>query len=161
MYGGAPPNGSGVDGAFGFVLAAPADALSAVLTGWTGTSASAVGTYDSATNCGWLDFDVTLPVPPGVVCTSEFGPCDPGCETVGEAFICEPAPARMQYQARPAAHCGSAPDAPVGDWQLTLTSVSPLAAPSGLQNFQTHGQLTATLINRDLASDSIVLNLDF
>jgi hypothetical protein len=39
--------------------------------------------------------------------------------------------------------------------------VSPLAVPDGYLHFQTHGHLTATLINQDDASDSVVLDLDF
>jgi hypothetical protein len=39
--------------------------------------------------------------------------------------------------------------------------VSPLAVPDGYQHFQTHGHLTATLVNQDDPSDSVILNLDF
>jgi hypothetical protein len=158
---GAVPYGSNGPGVYGFLLRAPADAYSASLSGSAGASAPAVGTYDSTTNCGWLDFEVTLPVPPGVVCTSPYGPCDPGCEGVGEMVICEPAPAKMRYRARSAATCGAYQDPPQGDWQLTVTSVSPLAVPDGYLHFQTHGHLTATLINQDDPSDSVVLDLDF
>ena len=159
-YPGAVPPGSDGPGVYGFLLRAPADALSADLSGDTGASAPEVGTYDSATNCGSLNFDVTLPIPPGVVCTSIYGPCDPGCQGYGEDFICGPTPAMMRYQARSAA-CGSTQDPPQGDWQLTVASVSPLAVPNGYQHFQTHGHLTATLVNQDDPSDSVVLNLDF
>jgi hypothetical protein len=160
VYGGAVPRGSNGPGVYGFMLRAPADALSADLSGSTGASAPAVGTYDSATNCGELHFDVTLPIPPGVVCRSEFGPCDPGCEGYGEMFICEPANAMMHYQAGSAA-CGQTQYPSQGDWQLTITSVSALAVPDGYQHFQTHGHLTATLVNQGDPSDSVVLNLDF
>ena len=160
-YTGAVPRNSDGPGFYGFLLRAPADALSADLSGSTGASAPAVGTYDSATNCGSLDFTVTLPVPPGVVCTTQFGPCDPGCIGVGEMFVCEPANAYLQYRAGTAAACGSNQVPPQGDWQLTITSVSPLAVPNGNQHFQTHGHLTATLVNQDDPSDSVVLNLDF
>jgi hypothetical protein len=153
--------GSDGPGVYGFLLRAPADALFANLSGWTGASASAAGTYDSTTNCGWLDFDVTLPVPPDVVCTTQFGPCDPGCTGVGEMAVCEPANAMLHYQARPSATCQTNQDPPVGDWQLTITSVSPLAISNGYQHFQTHGHLTATLVNQADASDSVALNLDF
>ena len=161
QFSGAVPYGSNGPGVYGFLLRAPADALSADLSGGIGASAPEVGTYDSATNCGWLDFEVTLPVPPGVVCTSPYGPCDPGCEGVGEMVICEPAPARLHYLARSAATCQTYQDPPAGDWQLTLTAVSPLADTQGYLHFQTHGHLTATLVNQDDPSDSVVLNLDF
>ena len=161
VYGGAVPPGSYGPGFYGFLLRAPADALSADLSGSTGASAPEVGTYDSATSCGSLDFDVTLPVPPGVVCTTPYGPCDPGCKGSGEMAICEPAPAMMYYRAASAAACGSNQYPPQGDWQLTIASVSPLAVPDGYQHFQTHGHLTATLVNQDDPSDSVVLNLDF
>jgi hypothetical protein len=160
-YGGAVPPGSYGPGFYGFLLRAPADALSANLSGGTGASAPVVGAYDSATNCGWLEFDVTLPVPPGVVCTKPYGPCDPGCEGVGEMVICEPARAMMHYRAASAAICGSNQYPPQGDWQLAVASVSPLAVPNGYQHHQTHGHLTATLVNQDDPSDSVVLNLDF
>jgi hypothetical protein len=161
VYTGAVPPGSDGPGVYGFLLRAPADALSADLSGDTGASDPEVGTYDSATNCGSLNFDVTLPIPPGVVCTSIYGPCDPGCQGYGEMVICEPAPAMMHYRAASAAACGSNQYPPQGDWQLTVTSVSPLAVPDGYQHFQTHGHLTATLVNQDDPSDSVVLNLDF
>lgn len=161
VYTGAVPPGSYGPGVYGFLLRAPADALSADLRGSTGASAAKVGTYDSATNDGTLSFDVTLPIPPGVVCTSLRGPCDPGCEGYGEDFICGPAPARMHYRAQSVGTCGSCQDPPQGDWQLAVTSVSPLAVPDGYQHFQTHGHLTATLVNQDDPSDSVILNLDF
>jgi hypothetical protein len=104
---------------------------------------------------------VTLPIPPGTACTSPYPPCDPSCEPRGELVECVPAPARMRYWARSAATCGPVQDPPVGDWLLTVTSVSPLAVPYGYLHFQTHGHLTATLANRDDPSDSVVLNLDF
>ena len=49
----------------------------------------------------------------------------------------------------------------MGEWLLTLTSVSPLAVPYGYLHYQTHGHLTATLVNLDDPSDSVVLALDF
>ena len=152
-------NGPGV---YGFLVRAPADAITADLSGSAGASAAAVGSYDSATNCGALDFVVTLPIPPGVVCTALYPPCDPGCEPGGAEFvICVPAPIRMRYRARPAVTCGPIQDTPMGEWLLTLTSVSPLAVPYGYLHYQTHGHLTATLVNLDDPSDSVVLALDF
>ena len=156
------PYGADNPGFFGFLLRAPADALSADLSGGIGVGAAAVGTYDSLTNCGGLDFKVTLPTPPDVVCSYDVGPCDPGCEPGGgEMMLCVPAPVTVLYQARSAASCGANQAPPAGNWQLAVTSVSPLAAPSGYLNFQTHGHLTATLVNLADASDSVVLNLDF
>jgi len=154
-------NGAAAPGAYGFRLTAPAAALSGALSGWTGVSEAAAATYDSTTNCGWLDFVVTLPVPPGVVCASRVAPCAPGCEGTGEASLCEPAPARMHYQARSAATCQLQQEPPEGDWQLTVTSVAPLAAPNGYRRFETHGELASTLVNLDDATDSITLSLDF
>ncbi len=163
VYTGAVPRNSNAPGAYGFLIRAPADALSADLSGWTGASAPTVGSYDSTRNCGGLDFNVTLPVPPGVVCTSVHGPCDPGCELVGYEFAtCEPANAHLHYLARSVASCGAYADQPAqGDWQLTVTSVSPLAVPMRYWNFKTHGHLTATLVNQADASDKVLLNLDF
>jgi len=160
---GAAPAGSNGHGSYGFLIYTPADALFATLSGWTGASAPAVGTYDYASNCGWLDFDVTFPAPPGVVCTTLFGPCDPGCElTDGEDLpLCMPAYPTLHYRARSAATCGPSQDPAQGTWQLSITAVSPLAVPNGFQHFQTHGHLAATLVNQDDPSDSVVLNLDF
>lgn len=158
---GAVPDASGAGGAYGFVLAGPADAVSAELSGFAGVQAAAAGTYGSTTNCGWFDFEVTLPIPPGVVCNARYSPCDPGCEGVGEAFICEPARAKLKYRGRSAAICQAQQEPAQGDWQLTITSVTPLDSPDGYQHFQTHGELTATLVNQGDASDSVVLDLDF
>lgn len=159
---GAVPYGSKGPGAYGFLVHVPADAISASLSGSAGASAAAVGSYDSATNCDQLDFVVTLPVPPGLACTSLYPPCDPGCEAGGgELVTCVPAPVRMRYRARSAATCGPIQSPPAGDWLLTITSVSPLAVPYGYLHFETHGHLTATLVNLDDASDSVVLELDF
>ena len=162
VYTGAVPHNSMAPGVYGFLMHAPADAVSAELSNWIGVSAAAVGTYDSATNCGGLDFKVVLPVPPGVVCPTFLGPCDPGCVGVGEMWVCQPANAELHYPARSSATCESYQDhPPQGDWRLTITSVSPLANPMPYANFRTHGHLTATLVNQDDPSDSVVLNLDF
>jgi hypothetical protein len=159
---GAVPYGANGPGVYGFLVHAPADAIAADLSGSAGASAAAVGSYDSATNCGQLDFVVTLPIPPGLACTSLYPPCDPGCEAGGgELVTCVPAPVRMRYRARSAATCGPIQYPPAGDWLLTITSVSPLAVPYGYLRFATHGHLTATLVNQDDASDSVALDLDF
>lgn len=161
-YTGTVPADANGPGVYGFLLHAPANALSANLWGWTGASAPEVGTYDSATNCGRLEFDVTLPVPPGVVCTALYGPCDPGCSPAGEdSFVCMPEYPKLLYEARPAATCGTPQVSARGNWLLTITSVSPLPFPNGHQYFQTHGHLAATLVNLYDPSDSIVLSLDF
>ncbi|HET7542041.1 MAG TPA: hypothetical protein VFK05_19375 [Polyangiaceae bacterium] len=158
---GAVVSPSAMTGTYGFHLTAPAAAVSADLSGWVGASAAVVGTYTSAANCGFFDFTVTLPIPPDVVCTTPFSPCDPGCEGTGEAFVCVPAPARLRYQARPAATCQSQPDPAQGGWQLNVTSVAALGASDTHRHFNTHGQLQATLINRDDATDSVTLDLEF
>lgn len=159
----APYSPTGYDNSlvYGFLIHAPADANSATLTGWVGATAAEVGTYASTANCGYLDFEVTLPIPPGVVCTYEVGPCDPGCEGYGELFICAPAPARLRYSARPAVVCGTSQTPAQGSWVLTLTSVSPYIPREGYKHHDTHGNLTATLINQADPSDYVVLDLDF
>ena len=144
-----------------FLFDMPADVYSASLSGWTGATSPEVGTYDSATNCGWLKFQVSLPIPPGVICPTVYGPCGPDCEGEGEMGICVPAHPTLFYIALPAAQCGPYQDPPKGDWQLALTSVSPHVVPGTLINYLTHGHLTATLVNDADPSDSIVLNLDF
>jgi hypothetical protein len=146
---------------YGFRIRKPANAVSAQLWGGVYASAAEVGTYDSATNCGYLDFEVTLPVPPGVICTAEFPPCDPGCEGVGEMWVCMPAPGRLHYSARPSAVCGTDQDPPRGSWVLTETWVSDYIPHDGFLHHQTHGNLTATLVNLADPTDSVVLNLDF
>jgi hypothetical protein len=159
----APYSPTGYDSSlvYGFFIRAPADAESAVLVGSVGAVAAEVGTYDSKTNCGSLDFEVTLPIPPGVVCTTEFGPCDPGCEGSGEMWVCLPANAKLHYAARPSAACSTRQDPAQGSWVLTLTSVSPYITGNGYKHHDTHGNLTATLVNQADPSDSVVLNLDF
>jgi hypothetical protein len=144
------------------LLDMPADVSSAFLSGWTSTTTPAVGTYDSDTNCGSIVFEVSLPIPPGVFCPTMYGPCEPGCEpSGGEMLICEPAHPKWRYSAQSAAQCGSYQYPPRGDWQLTLTSVCPHVVPGTLINYQTHGHLTATLVNDADPSDSVVLNFDF
>jgi hypothetical protein len=147
--------------AHAFLFDMPADVSSASLSGFTGTTSPEVGTYASATNCGWLRFQVSLPIPPGVICPTVYGPCGPDCEGEGEMGICVPAHTTLFYIALPAAQCGPYQDPPKGDWQLTLTSVSPYVVPGTLINYLTHGHLTAMLVNEADPSDSIVLNFDF
>jgi hypothetical protein len=143
-----------------FLLAMPADVSSASFSGYAGTTNPEVGTYDSDTNCGGLTFEVSLPIPPGVICQTPYGPCDPGCEpSGGEMLLCEPAHPKLRYIAWPP--CGSLEGPPKGDWQLTLTSVCPHVVPGTLINYQTHGHLTATLVNDVDPSDNVVLNFDF
>jgi hypothetical protein len=146
---------------YGFLMRTPADALSGVLTGTVGVGAAQVGAFDSATNCGWLNFEVTLPVPPNVACSTTYGPCDPGCEGHGEMLICEPANARLRYSARPSAACGVGKDPAAGGWLLTLTSLSAYIPGEGYGHYVTHGNLSATLVNDVDPADSVVLNLDF
>lgn len=147
--------------AYGFLIHAPANARSATLTGWAGAQVAEVGTYDSTANCGTFDFEVTLPIPAGVRCPTPYFPCDPGCQGVGEMMICTPAPARLYYVGRSSLACASAPVPAQGSWTLTLTSVSPRPAAQNYWRHETHGNLKATLVNRDDPSDSVVLNLDF
>ena len=144
-----------------FLFDMPADVFSASLSGGTGTTSPEVGSYDSATNCGWLRFEVSLPIPPGVTCPNTYGPCGPDCEGVGEMVICEPAHPKLRYIALPAAQCSSYQDPAKGDWQLTLSSVCSHVVPGTYLNYVTHGHLTATLVNEADPSDSVVLDLDF
>jgi len=44
---------------------------------------------------------------------------------------------------------------------LTITSVESHAIPDTVLNFQTHGRLTATLVNSVDATDSVQLDLEF
>ncbi|HJX52945.1 MAG TPA: hypothetical protein VJ801_09290 [Polyangia bacterium] len=44
---------------------------------------------------------------------------------------------------------------------MTITAVSPAAAPAKYLQYQTQGHVQATLVNRDDPSDSVVLSLDF
>jgi hypothetical protein len=159
----APYSPTGYDGSqvYGFLMRKPAGALSAELRGWVGAAVAEVGAYDSASNCGFLDFEVTLPIPPGVYCTRELAPCDPGCEGVGEMWVCEPANPKLHYSARPSAVCGAGQDPAVGGWNLTLTAVSAYVPNDTYLHHVTHGNLTATLVNQADPSDSLLLNLAF
>ncbi len=159
----APYSPTGYDDSliYGFLIRTPADAESAELKGSVDANVAQVGAYDSATSCGYLDFVVTLPIPPGVVCTTPLPPCDPGCAGYGELPACTPAHAKLHYAAHPSAACGTNQEPAQGGWVLTLTSVSPYIPGEGYQHFVTHGNLTATLVNQADPSDSVVLNLDF
>jgi hypothetical protein len=146
---------------YGFLFREPADAQGGDLSGDLDVPAAATGTYDSTTDCGLLDFVVTLPIPPDVVCTTEFHPCDPGCEGYGEMWVCKPAHATLHYAARSSATCAADQDPAQGNWQLTLTSVSPYIERTGYKHHETHGHLSATLVNQADPSDSVVVELDF
>jgi hypothetical protein len=135
--------------------------FSTSLSGWAGATAPEIGTYASTENCGWLTLEVSFPIPAGVICPPPGEPCEPDCVGVGEMFVCEPAHPKWRYSALPAVQCGASQDPPRGDWQLTLTSISPHVVPDTLISFQTHGRLTATLVNEEDPSDSVVLDLDF
>jgi hypothetical protein len=145
---------------YGFLLAEPTRST-ADLSGWVGATSNEPGIYTGVENCGYLDLVVSLPIPAGIVCSIPFAPCDPGCEGVGEMWICAPAHPRLYYAARSSAACGSNQEPAQGNWELTLTSASALSEPHGYLNFQTHGHLAATLVNRDDASDSVVVSVDF
>jgi hypothetical protein len=141
------------------VLDVPADAVTAYLTAGVGTTGPEIGTYDSATTCGYFLLEVRLPIPPGIVCPSEYGPCGPDCAGVGEMVICEPTNPRLRYLARPSASCGS--DPPAGGWQMTLTSIAPYSSGYPLIGYLTHGHATATLVNENDPSDAAIVDLDF
>jgi hypothetical protein len=144
-----------------FQFSMPPDVFSASISGFAGATSAEVGNYSSTENCGWLNLELTFPIPPGVICPNQFGPCGPDCAGEGEMFVCMPAHPRRLYEARPGAQCvfGNAP--PQGEWQLTITSVESHAIPDTVLNFQTHGRLTATLVNSVDATDSVQLDLEF
>jgi hypothetical protein len=149
---------------YGFLLHKPEDALSGRLSIWgVAVPAPEVGSYDSATHCGSLGFEVTLPIPPDITCPNPVPPCDPGCAPgPGEALLCEPMKPRWVYQAHSAPGlCLSDADPAQGSWVLTITAVSPVADPAKYLQYKTQGHLQATLVNRDDPSDSVVLSLDF
>jgi hypothetical protein len=145
---------------YGFWLAEPTRS-SADLSGWVGATSNEPGTYTGVENCGYLDLVVSLPIPPGIVCSIPYAPCDPGCEGQGELWVCAPAHPRIHYAARSSTECGSNQEPAQGGWELTLTSASALPDPNGYRHFQTHGHLAATLVNRDDPSDSVVVSVDF
>jgi hypothetical protein len=140
-----------------FLFSEPANVVSAELDGYVSASAAAVGIYTSSDTCGWLRLELIFPIPP-VACVTQFSPCDPGCEpSNGEMALCAPAHPRRFYKALPSIQC-TLGDPALGEWGLTLTSVSPNPSPS---NYLTHGRLTATLINETDPSDSVQLDLEF
>lgn len=146
---------------YGFLIRTPTNAQVAFLTGWVGATAAEVGVYNSADHCGWLNFEVILPIPTSVSCPTRFAPCDPGCEGYGEMWVCIPAHQTLRYIARPAATCEMNQDWAKGNWSLTLTSVSPYIVRSGYHHHETHGHLTATLINEADPEDHVKLDLSF
>jgi len=144
-----------------FVVNDPPEVISNSLRGYAGLAAAAVGTYSPSSNgCGYFVFEEQLPSPPGVACSRQLAPCDPQCMPSGEVGICVPREPIVRYRAV-AAPCVQANGPAAGDWQLTLTSVCPNAlADTGIM-FESHGHLTATLVNDDDATDTVVMNLDF
>lgn len=141
-----------------FELRIPSDRVTASFTGLAGAAASELGVY-SELDCGWFRFEMTFPVPDGIVCPSFIGNCRPDCEPSGEAGVCMPAAPKVRYAAESACSDGAA--SARGSWQLELTSICPLPASGTLLNFQTHGRLTATLVNELDAADTIELELEF
>ncbi len=145
---------------WGFLLRQPANST-AILSGWVAASDPLPGEYDSESNCGYLNFEVSLPIPPGIVCPAEFPPCGPDCEGVGEMWVCQPAHPRLHYAARSPVHCLSYDDPAQGSWNLRLDEVSPLDPSAGRPTWRTRGHLTAALVNQGDAADSVQLELDF
>ena len=143
-----------------FEVRTPSDAVTAKLSGWASATAAEVGTYPPA-GCAYFTFEMRLPIPPGVVCPAKFAPCGPECEPVGELALCSPARPKVRYSARPAATCSSNVPSALGDWRLQLTSVCPHPVADTLVNFETHGHLSATLVNEADASDTVSMSLDF
>jgi hypothetical protein len=140
-----------------FVFRAPADVVTASFEGWAGAAAAEVGTYSPMG--GFFVFELAFPIPSGVVCPSRFGNCGPLCASVGEAGICTPTNPRVRYSTLDEA--SSSGMAASADWQLQLDSVCPRPSNGTLINFETHGRLSATLVNETDASDTVEVNLDF
>jgi hypothetical protein len=143
-----------------FLFSMPSDVAFASLSGWVGATTAQIGAYSSGENCGWLALELSFQIPSGVVCPRFPEPCGPDCEGEGEAGVCRPAHPTWRYTASSGSQCGSFDD-PRGQWQLTLTSVSPHVVPGTLINYSTHGRLTATLVNEREPSDTVVLDLEF
>jgi hypothetical protein len=141
--------GSEPDGQF--VVVAPADVVTASLVGWAGATAAEVGAYPRLG--GFFVFEMAFPIPAGIVCSSPIGDCGPQCEGVGEAGVCMPRHPKVRYSA--------SLEASSSDWRLRLDSVCPQPISGTLINFETHGHLTATLVNEADASESVEVNLDF
>jgi hypothetical protein len=145
-------NGKAADS---FVFSLPTDVVTASLAGWVGATGAEVGSY-AGVGCGGFTFEMSFPIPPGVVCPAMFGDCGPDCKPSGEAGICLPANPKVRY-----GNARSSPCLPVGDWHLELTSVCPRAASGSLVHFVTHGHVSTTLTNEADATDTVVMNLDF
>lgn len=143
---------------FGFAM--PSDVVTASFSGWAGATAAEVGSYRSQ-GCAGFVFEMAFPIPAGIVCPSQFGPCGPQCEPIGELAICQPAHRKLRYRAWREAPCSPSGSAGEGEWLLELTSVCSHPISGTFITFQTHGHLNATLINEADASDSVEVNLDF
>ncbi|HEX7506732.1 MAG TPA: hypothetical protein VF550_08155, partial [Polyangia bacterium] len=153
------PNSDGIT-VYGFLLRKPEDAMSGALHGAIILPSAETGRYDSTASCGWLRFDLTLAVPPNVVCTNLYSPCDPGCEPSGyNLSVCVPAN-QVHYLAEASPGCG--PDAPPdqGTWALTAT-VYPIPNADPQQRLAMHGSLQGNLINQADPYDSVALSLVF
>lgn len=145
-----------------FGVALPSNVVTASFSGWAGATAAEVGSYRSQ-GCSQFVFEMAFPIPAGVVCPSQFGPCGSQCEPVGELAICQPAHPKLRYRASREAPCspnGAAGEGE-GEWLLELTSVCSHPISDSLIRFKTHGHLSATLINEADASDGVEVNLDF
>jgi len=48
-----------------FQFSMPPDVFSASISGFAGATSAEVGNYSSTENCGWLNLELTFPIPLG------------------------------------------------------------------------------------------------
>ena len=145
----------------------PADAASADFGVFSGVSAPAPGTYASAAgSCGDFAFCISFPIPPDVDCGDAGSPasCPPGCSLTGPVSgpACTPTTPENCYSAHGALDCVTTdPQASLGSWTLTLTSVTTFDGGAGTEDYVVHGGLSATMVGDDAGLGSVDLTIGF
>ncbi|HEY2510013.1 MAG TPA: hypothetical protein VGI39_04130 [Polyangiaceae bacterium] len=155
----------------------PAGAVGASITGSIGLEAPAAGVYKSsdANACGGLTLRYETPLATQSACQVDANAsCPTGCTSTyfcgnAQGPCCVPLATAFAYQAAAASVCTgggtSTPQPALGDWTLTLTSVTPYVGdagpPYGGAAYLAHGTLTAHLQGTADTTDSAEVDLTF
>jgi hypothetical protein len=136
-----------------------------------GISAAASGTYTQDVTCGSVALLADLSAPDPGICATDAGGfnCPDGCESTGPSQPCTPIPPQATYAALAASDCRGDLGPAMGNWTVTLTSLTlePDAGTGTLGSaiYKAHGTLTATLADQDTDTDAgtgtVTLTLSF
>jgi hypothetical protein len=159
----------GEAGVTDFEFQNPSGASNGELNVLVGIPSIAPGVYSSPAGqqCGSMAFTYYLPVPPGLDCEGGVPPsCPAGCTAICSGLGCEPCtpqPPSVSYTAQGSADCIGDTTTPIGSWNLTLTSVTPVSTDAGsrLSYYTSHGTFTATMIAGDGGADTAGFSVTF